>query len=349
MSIFDTTSEWPDRYKACGAPHQSPVNLSRTFALPCERLCEWKVDEVAIQEAAIREDSKQSGGLMLSDFSTGTPTAKFNGEGYTCKSIVLFSSSQHSIENIFGEAEMVAYFTNPKGYVVCMSVLIRSAPGDSPSTRFFSSFVPYAGNVQRINLGNQWMLTDVIPETPSYYVYEGTTITPECQADVTWIVYSNFVTMDPSDYATLVRYVKPGRRPLQEVADRRVFFNAMEGTTTPAYAKKDGKIYMRCRKVLKDKEGVAPIVGSGLLKKEDTDTQKNQELMLKNTQYNLSEIYESIGGLFGIITLLFLVLFTFYLFFTSSGIRLTELLFNYFMYIPNLIHNLFGMFWPVKI
>ncbi|NBR61698.1 MAG: hypothetical protein EBT86_08630 [Actinobacteria bacterium] len=197
-SVFDNVTDWPDVYKACGAPHQSPVNLSRTFALPCDRLCEWKVDEVSIQEAQVSNDVGKSGALMLSAFSTGTPTAKFNGEGYTCQSIYLYSSGQHSVENIFGEAELVAYFTNPKGFIICMSVMVRSVPGDTPSSRFFSTFVPYIDADQRINLGNNWMLTDVIPETPSFYVYEGTTIWPNCTPDVTWIVYSNSVSMDPS-------------------------------------------------------------------------------------------------------------------------------------------------------
>jgi carbonic anhydrase len=342
MSVFDNVNDWPDIYKACGAPHQSPINLSRTFALPCDRLCEWKIDEVAIQEATITNSSQGSGGLELFNFSTGTPTAKFNGEGYTCESIALYSSSQHSIENIFGEAELVAYFTNPKGYIICMSVLVRSAPGDTPSSRFFNSFVPYADSSgQRITLGNNWMLTDVIPETPSFYVYEGTTISPECTPDVTWIVYSNTVTMDPSDYAKLASRIPQKRRPLQEVGDRQVYFNDGEGVVNPAYAKKDGKIYMRCRKILKDKD-VAPetmesqtkVSKSNLIEKVEQEQKLETTLQISNAQYSLQEQYEKIGGIWGVILLTFIFYISYYLFVSSSGANVAMAGFRYILFVP---------------
>lgn len=342
MSVFDNVNDWPDIYKACGAPHQSPINLSRTFALPCDRLCEWKIDEVAIQEATIQDTSSTDGGLKLTNFSTGTPTAKFNGEGYTCQGIVMYSSSQHSIENIFGEAELVAYFTNPKGYIICMSVLVRSAPGDTPSSRFFNAFVPYADSSrQRITLGNNWMLTDVLPETPAYYVYEGTTVWPDCTPDVTWIVYSNTVTMDPSDYAKLASRIPQKRRPLQEVGDRQVFFNDGEGSVNPAYAKKDGKIYMRCRKILKDKDVMQEnmtretrVSKSGLVGKVETEKSAQTSLYVRNTQFSLQEEYEKIGGIWGIVLLVFVFYISYYLFFSTSGAEAVKSVFRYILFIP---------------
>lgn len=336
MSVFDNVTDWPDIYKACGAPHQSPINLSRTFALPCDRLCEWTVDEVAIQEALVYNSSNRTGGLVLENFSTGTPTAKFNGEGYTCRGIIVYSSSQHSIENIFGEAELVALFTNPKGYIICMSVLVRSAPGDTPSSRFFNAFVPYAdSDGSRIQLGNNWMLTDVLPETPAYYVYEGTTIYPSCTPDVTWIVYSNTVTMDPSDYAKLASRVSQKRRPLQEVADRQVFFNDAEGVVNPAYAKKDGKIYMRCRKILKQGESAQdPITKSGVIGKVKKQEETERNVKITNTQMVLFEQYEKIGGIWGVLLLSFIVYFSYYLFFSTNGEPVVKAAFRYTLFIP---------------
>jgi carbonic anhydrase len=347
-SVFDNVTDWPDKFKACGAPHQSPINLSRTFSLPCDRLCEWKVDEVAIQEAHVVNDVEKTGAVMLTNFSTGTPTAKFNGEGYTCQSIFLYSSGQHSVENIFGEAELIAYFTNPKGYIICMSILVRSVPGDTPSSRFFSSFVPYVDSDQRINLGNNWMLTDVLPETPSFYVYEGTTIWPNCTPDVTWIVYSNSVSMDPSDYARLASRIPQKRRPLQKVSDRQVYFNAGEGTINPAYAKKDGKIYMRCRKILKDKEvGSAKEEGairtSGLLEKVSKEQSEETRLRISNP---LFEGYNRIGGIIGIFLFVFVVGITYYLFFSEKGQDIAQACLRYLLFIPIMIRTfLVNMFY----
>jgi hypothetical protein len=165
--------------------------------------------------------------------------------------MVLYSSSQHSLESVFGEAELVCYFTHPGGKIVCMSVIARSTPGETASSRFFNGFVPYAENGGVVTMGKSWSLLDVVPDVPSYYIYKGTTVWPNCTPNVTWIVYSNTVSMDPSDYAKLVKTIKPARRPLEEVADRKVtFFDAQaRGVSTP----RDGKLYLRCRRAGKKK------------------------------------------------------------------------------------------------
>jgi|688.fasta_scaffold395581_2 carbonic anhydrase len=344
MSVFDNAKQWPDLYKACGAPHQSPVNLSRSFALPCDRLCEWKIDEVAIQNAIIQEDQKKSGGLTLTSFSTGTPTARFNGEGYTCQKIVLFSTSQHSVENIFGEAELVAYFTNPKGFTICMSVLVRSNPGDTPSSQFFNAFVPYIdSNGARITLGDTWSLANILPEVQAFYVYEGTDIVPNCKPDVTWIVYANAVSMDPSDYARLASRMRPKRRELQEVADRQVFYNSGAQLTGKPIGKKDGKIYMRCKRVPRENEEQeeknkikkAPI-GEQIEKQAGFDA----ELAKQNGFFMLWILYMRIGGFWAVMVVLTQILLTVVLFFLPMGKDIAKGLFDMLYYVPGLVHSL---------
>lgn len=323
-SVFDNATAWPDKYKACGAPHQSPVNLSQSFALPCERLCEWKVDDTAVGVGDISKKSELYGGLWLGNFQNGKPTATFNNDGYTCQFMVLFSSSQHSLEGIFGEGELVCYFTHPSGKTVCMSVIIRSAPGETASTKFFNGFVPYAENSTTITLGKSWSLQDVIPDTPSYYIYKGTTVWPNCEPNVTWIVYSTTVTIDPSDYAKLVKVIKPARRPLEEVADRKVtYFDAkLHGIST----QRDGKLYMRCRRVgktrdeQKDKETNASAIKEGGLEDAVSEEQKeNNQKTLDNISASLNAQYNAIGGIYGSLTVILLVLTSGGLFFTGIG------------------------------
>lgn len=349
MSVFDNAYQWPDQYKACGAPHQSPVNLSQSFALPCERLCEWKVDDTAVGSAGVGNEQTWLGGLYIGDFQNGKPTATFNGDGYTCEYMVLFPTGQHSIEGVFGDAELVCVFVHPQGKTVCMSVSIRSSPGDTPSSKFFNAVVPYvhsAGENQwtNVKLGDSWSIQDVIPDTPSYYIYTGTTIWPGCQPNVTWIVYSNTVTIDPSDYAKLTQKVKVARRPLEEVADREVTFFDAQGMSTP----RDGKLYMRCRRVAK-KQGQE---GDG---KETQKVQSGglQDAVLKKAKevgqaaqtgifFTLFVLYINLGGIYGILTFLSLLGTACLLFLTSAGKNLGLLLFAVMYYIPDYIHRLVG-------
>ena len=336
MSIFDSAREWPDRYKACGAPHQSPINLSQSFALPCDRLCEWKVDEVSIGQAEVGRDNA---GMILRGFTNGTPTASFNGDGYTCKQIHLFSSAQHSLDSVFGEAELVATFTHPSGKTVNMSVIVRTSPGDTPAAKFFNGFVPYFVDTRdtQVNLGESWSLTDVIPDTPAYYVYGGSSLTPPCEPNVVWIVYSNTVSMDPSDYAKLARSVKPARRPLEEVADREVMFYDAQGVTT----QRDGKLYLKCRRpggAVKKEE--APLIQKGGLQDavdkeaDETTTQKRN-----NFRQAAADQYNSMGGIWGILEVLTLLVIAGLLFFTEAGKKIGGLYFTIVFFIPNLIRS----------
>ena len=339
MSIFDTAHDWPDRYKACGAPHQSPINLSQSFALPCDRLCEWKVDDVSVGQASIVPDERESGGLQLNSFSSGTPTATFNGEGYTCKKMVLYSTAQHSLDSVFGEAELVAEFTHPSGKQVNMSVIVRTSPGDTPSAKFFNAFVPYSDSEQQVNLGNSWSLADVVPDTPAYYVYTGTNLVPPCKPDVIWIIYSNTVTIDPSDYAKLAKNAKPVRRPLEEVGDREVTYFDAQGVSTP----RDGKLYLKCRRpggAGKKGEEAPPLIQKGGLqdavdKKTDESTTKSRS----NFRQAAADQYSSMGGLWGILEVLTLLVVAGLLFFTEAGKKVGGLYFTLVFFLPNLVRS----------
>jgi carbonic anhydrase len=338
MSIFDSAHDWPDKYKSCGAPHQSPINLSQSFALPCDRLCEWKVDEVSVGQADLY---RSEAGMLLSGFKNGTPTATFNGDGYTCREIELFSSAQHSLDSVFGEAELVAKFDHPSGKTVHMSVIVRTSPGDTPSAKFFNAFVPYfvsGGGTPQVNLGNSWSLTDIVPDTPAYYMYTGSSLTPPCFPNITWIVYSNTVTMDPSDYATLAKYIKPSRRPLEEVADREVTFYDAQGVTT----QRDGKLYLKCRRpggvVKKEKE---PMIQKGGLQ-DEVDKQADESTTQKRNNFRqaATDQYMAMGGIWGILEVLTLITIAGLLFFTEAGKKIGGLYFTIVFFMPNLIRSI---------
>jgi carbonic anhydrase len=344
MSLFASSDTWPEAHKACGAPHQSPVNLSRSFALACDRLCELSIDKVAVPQGTAVLDSEH--GLKLT-FSDVKPTLKFNGEGYTCKEAYLFTPAQHTLENVRAEAEFVALFENPKGYTLAVSVPVRTAPGDTPSTGFFNRFVPYPSVPDepiQVNLGTDWMLQDIVPEAKGYYVYEGAWVLPPCTAEVTWVVFANSVTIDPSDYAKLASRGISGNRPLQPVGDREVFFNDGE-TIESSYQKKDGRVYMRCRRVPKKGESTTDsgVRKSDVSMRADEAAAQAREMVTSNLGVRIGDTWASIGGVWGVLMILTLAYLTYNLFFSEKGGLLARSLFGFLMYIPSTVHAfLFG-------
>jgi len=340
--MFADVASWPDKYKACGAPHQSPVNLSRSFALPCDRLCELEIDKVSVSKATVQGTD----GVLTLIFQDSKPTLKFNGEGYTSKYAVLYQPAQHTIENIQGEAEFVVYFSNPKGYQLALSVPVRSAAGETPSTSFFNKFVPYVISNESIPvvLGDSWELRDIVPENKGFFVYEGTSIDTDCTPDTTWIVFSTAVTIDPSDLAKAKSAIPAGNRPLQPVADREVFYN--DGDTLEGPNVKDGKIYMKCRRAPREGEATpqSAIKQSALSKVEDANVSKARSDAVSNVGTAAADQFRQLGGIWGVLSVLVFLGIAYFLF-SEKGSPLSRSLFGFFTAIPAFIHKYtFGLF-----
>jgi carbonic anhydrase len=53
------------------------INLSRSFAKPCDILCDLTIDDVAIPETVVWK----AGNAAWANFDKQQPSIKFNGEG----------------------------------------------------------------------------------------------------------------------------------------------------------------------------------------------------------------------------------------------------------------------------
>jgi hypothetical protein len=186
---------------------------------------------------------------MVLQNTAGLGSCKFNGEGYTCQALLLNHPSHHTIENIQADAEVIAMFTNPTGKNLCVSTLVRVNPHQTSASSFFNAFIPY-GNPSvastPVNLGENWGLFQMVPPAGSYYVYDGSLVTPGCDP-VKWVVFRSMINIDSNDFALLVKNVAPGSRPIQGLGDREVFYNDVEqlpGGPMPH----DNKTYMKCRR-----------------------------------------------------------------------------------------------------
>jgi len=233
------------------------INLSRSFARPCDILCDLTIDDVAISQAIVSRGNQ----FLILEFYSQRPTLKFNGEGYTVTALAVKSPSYHTIEDIRADAELVAFAINPAGNIVCMSILLRTNTASSPAKTFLNGFVPYIVKNQSItvNLGDTWSLTQIIPSDPSYYAYKGGV--PWGQGNVQWIVFRSMGNIDPTDYAILVKNTSNVPTEIISRGDTQVFFN----DTAHIAGVPDGKAYMRCKRVKKKGESeasrVTPVAG----------------------------------------------------------------------------------------
>ena len=240
---------------ACSGPNQSPINLSQSTTEPCDTLCDLVFDDAYIPQANLVVSDE--GVVLMSD--TGLGSCKFNGEGYTCKGLLVNHPSHHTIENIQADAEVIAFFNSPTGKLLCVSSLVRVNPQQTTSSAFFNAFVPYVNSSSQytsVSL-NDWGLFKMVPPNGAYFVYDGSSVIPPCQ-NATWIVFRSMINIDPNDFALLTKNVSPGSRPLQSLGDRVVYYNDSEhlpGGPMP----RDGKLYIRFKKPKRKEGEVKPV------------------------------------------------------------------------------------------
>lgn len=254
MSIWDTTNNWAESYTGCSTVNQSPVNLSTDDANKCSKLCEFYINDSYINSGTIRADPNF---LLLA--TGGQSTCSYNQIQYTLAYCAMFNPSQHTIEGTRYDAEFVMFFNGPSGQALNVSVMVKSSNKVSASTKFFDAFVPYATSSSRdipINLGSNWSLSFALPKEPSYFVYEGSNLTPPCQANITWIVHRFPVNISSDSLAVLKKTYPSGFRPVQAINQRKVMWN--DGTNTRMSSKtleaNDHRLYVVMKRVGEDAE-----------------------------------------------------------------------------------------------
>jgi hypothetical protein len=143
--------------------------------------------------------------------------------------------------------------------------------------------------------------------------------------------------MDPSDYAKLAKSVKPARRPLEEVADREVMFYDAQGVTT----QRDGKLYLKCRRPggAVKKEETPLIKKGGIQDALDKEADESTTQKRNNFREAAAEQYGAMGGIWGILEVLTLLVIAGLLFFTEAGKKIGGLYFTIVFFIPNLVRS----------
>ena len=364
MSLFESDKA------ACKDQDQSPINLTQSTSLPCKRLCNWSVDDRSVRSATVSKPNTSV--VSLSNFSE-TITASFNESKYTCSRIDLYNMSQHSIENGYGDLELVASMTSPGKMAIKMSVIINSSARNSksPSIDFLNAFVPHAGDGNvAVTFDGTWSLQKILPSQLSYFVYEGRDFI-NCEEQCKWIIYKNPVDIDSSTYARLVGSTVPDRmrKPLQQLSvnpqdhERHVYFSDAVDAN-PAYAadKKDGKVYMRCRRAElgpggtrnttagkesfdnPSEDDVEPVAedtqvrSSGLLRSVSSEDVAARAMAAENNGQKIYEWFLSIGGFYGLVLTVWVIVLTILMFTALREIPIK--IYSMLMYVPAFFYAL---------
>jgi carbonic anhydrase len=106
--------------------------------------------------------------------------------------------SSHKIDGKQFDAELMLHHYNKiSNTILIVSVFLQLNDSNilSRTQTFLNEFISLipqqSGSYKTLSLGNEWNIFDVLPETKSFYTYDGSTIRGNCTENVTWIVMSN--------------------------------------------------------------------------------------------------------------------------------------------------------------
>lgn len=254
MSIWESTNNWAESYAGCSSVSQSPINLSTDSANKCSKLCDFYMNDSYVKTGTIKASPD-----YLEIATDGQVSCSYNKIQYNLLLSYLYNPSQHTIEGTRYDAEFVMVFVGPSGQQLNVSVMVQNSNKLSASSKFFDAFVPYATNSNKdipITLGNNWSFSFVLPKEPSYFVYEGSNITPPCQPNITWIVHRFPVNISSDALAMLKKTYNSGYRQPQSVGERKIMWN--DGSNTRMSPKtleaNDHRLYVVMKRVGEDAE-----------------------------------------------------------------------------------------------
>lgn len=331
MSIYGNQQSWAETYRECGGANQSPINLSRTFAKPCQGLCDLEVKDSEIDTVIAMANTPYNAFQFI--YNSG-PSIVFEGNGYQAFSSYLTNPGLHAIEGVKSKAEFFTIFmsaASEERLIVSVPLHVSSEP--TASSQFLNNIVSYVNELDKeitVKLPEPVKFAQIIPvSNPSYFVYEGSLPFPGCQK-VKWVVFENSVNIDPNTLSQVVGKVQSGSRDLQDLRDREVFINDVDALKG-AEVENSGKVYLKCRR-LGPGGDTSPIVSTG--EKPDLKEmkkEKNNDKMRENIQWFFTEpvIWNTFSYAFFIALILFgFCPFMYFLFFTQYPIEIATMILN---------------------
>uniref|UniRef100_H2N0Z5 protein-tyrosine-phosphatase n=1 Tax=Oryzias latipes TaxID=8090 RepID=H2N0Z5_ORYLA len=265
VCIFFTGSHgprgWAALYPECAANNQSPVDIVDEQSVPSDEYLELVLDRFYVDssnQTTMKNTGKTVAVLLKDDYfvrGAGLP-GRFKAEkmefhwGQSNGS----AGSEHSINGRRFPVEMQIYLYNSDDFdsltaaikerriIAAMAVFFELGQKDNPAVEpIIQGLKGVVHHEKETNL-RPFVLRDLLPSSvDSYYRYTGSLTTPPCSKVVEWIVFSRPVylshsqleafysifTTEQQDHVKSVEYLRNNFRPLQDLAQRKVFKSAV--------------------------------------------------------------------------------------------------------------------------
>lgn len=237
---YSDSINWKKDYPASKGKNQSPINIDKKKALTCDLLCDMSLKYNDNSNCVLTVKNR-------------TPIIYFNSgnnikyvatkEVLSLKAMTIHTPSLHTINGIKYDMEVILYHKlsgglNPKSknFVpggTAISILFQKGSDHGEANNFFNSFVyripndkdSTNGNID-VDVGDNWSPKQILPETKSYFYYEGSLPFPPCEENWKWHVFEEIQSVSPHILEVLRLGFRSNIRPLKSLGERKVSYNS---------------------------------------------------------------------------------------------------------------------------
>jgi carbonic anhydrase len=232
---FDRSGEWSKRFANCkkGALRTAPLNIDTSNVSPCNALCRLSV--------------KYEPTTCSVSFANGLPTVtfkpnciiKFKNEFFFLRKMTIHYTSMHTVNNGYSDLEVLLYHNrNPISDAdggVIVSILLKKGDDFGQANEFLNEFInripaSETSIEQDVPVSESWSPLQLLPESKSFFFYEGALPYPPCHQNWSIIVFEEIISVSYNTIETIKFLLGSGKkniRPTQKKpANITIFYNS---------------------------------------------------------------------------------------------------------------------------
>jgi carbonic anhydrase len=239
MWRFERSSDWVARYGACSnkATRTAPLNIDTNNVSPCNALCRLN----------IQYNPTTCSASMINNVPTVTfsPNCilKFKNDFFYLRKMTLHRHSMHTVNEVYYDMEVLLYHNrNPVNDAdggVILSILLKKGADYGTANEFLNEFINQMpanaiATEKDIAVSDTWNPLQLLPESKSFFYYDGALPYPPCTPKWSIIIFEEAVGVAQNILDTMgyilggdANNINPNVRSIQRTPKGTViFYNA---------------------------------------------------------------------------------------------------------------------------
>ena len=232
---FGSSDEWENKFPKCSANSQriAPINIDTSDISPCNATC-----RLAFRFKPSKCYTRYLNTMPTVSFDPGS-LIKFQGEFFNLKKMTLHYPSMHTINGSHYDMEILLYYnrnhSNENDGGVIVSLLCKRGSDNGEINNFLNQFINQIPVTetrieQEVEVDKDWSPGILIPESKSFFYYEGSLPYPPCNPNWIIVVFEQSIEVSDNIINTLKYILGDSSRNVREVSNKPesmiVFYNS---------------------------------------------------------------------------------------------------------------------------